>query len=218
VLVARGWEAGGNSGWVATMVLVPQVVDLAGDVPVLAGVGDGRGLAAALALGAQGVMVGTRFLASAEKSIDPRWKNRILASDATDVKVPNSELVMPPFTLDIPSGEPPAPMALRIRDWSRRSRRIVATTSCLSPANRLGWCTTSPRPPRSSRAWWPERGSRSTKPLPRWRPHRKDGARRAGSRRRRSPRRTRRRRRYGSTRRGSETRSGSAASPAARAG
>ena len=116
VLAAQGWEAGGNSGWVATMVLVPQVVDLAGDVPVLAagGVGDGRGLAAALALGAQGVMIGTRFLASAEMSIDPQWKNRILASDATDVvKVRNSELVMPPFTLELPSSEPPAPRALR---------------------------------------------------------------------------------------------------------
>ena len=142
VLAAQGWEAGGNSGWVATMVLVPQVVDLAGDVPVLAagGVGDGRGLAAALALGAQGVMIGTRFLASAEMAIDPQWKNRILASDATDVvKVRNSELVMPPFTLELPSSEPPAPRALRtplvdrlendprqwirqrsVRAWSRR--------------------------------------------------------------------------------------------------
>ena len=63
VLVAQGSEAGGNAGWVATMVLVPQVVDVAGDVPVLAagGVGDGRGLAAALTLGAQGVMVGRGF-------------------------------------------------------------------------------------------------------------------------------------------------------------
>jgi enoyl-[acyl-carrier protein] reductase II len=116
VLVAQGSEAGGNTGWVATMVLVPQVVDVAGAVPVLAagGVGDGRGLAAALTLGAQGVMVGTRFLASAEMAIDPRWKDRILASDGTDaVKVPNSKLVMPPFTIDLPPGEPPAPRVLR---------------------------------------------------------------------------------------------------------
>ena len=50
------------------MVLVPQVVDVAGDIPVVAagGIADGRGLAAALALGAQGVSMGTRFLASAE--------------------------------------------------------------------------------------------------------------------------------------------------------
>jgi enoyl-[acyl-carrier protein] reductase II len=54
VLVAQGWEAGGNAGWVGTLVLVPQVVDAAGEVPVLAagGIADGRGIAAALALGA----------------------------------------------------------------------------------------------------------------------------------------------------------------------
>jgi nitronate monooxygenase/enoyl-[acyl-carrier protein] reductase II len=115
VLVAQGWEAGGNAAWVGTMVLVPQVVDVAGDVPVLAagGIADGRGIAAALTLGAQGVMLGTRFLASVEMAIDQSWKERIVAADATDaVKVPRSEQVMPPFTLDLP-GEPPAPRALR---------------------------------------------------------------------------------------------------------
>jgi enoyl-[acyl-carrier protein] reductase II len=116
VLVAQGWEAGGNAGWVGTMVLLPQVVDAAGEVPVLAagGIADGRGIAAALALGAQGVVLGTRFLASAEMAIDQSWKNRIVAADATDtVKVPNSERVMPPYTLDLPGGTPPAPRALR---------------------------------------------------------------------------------------------------------
>jgi enoyl-[acyl-carrier protein] reductase II len=116
VLVAQGWEAGGHAGWVATMVLVPQVVDLAGDVPVLAagGIADGRGVAAALALGAQGVVVGTRFLASTEMGIDRGWKERIVAADATDaVKVPSSERVLPPFTLELPPGPAPAPRALR---------------------------------------------------------------------------------------------------------
>jgi nitronate monooxygenase/enoyl-[acyl-carrier protein] reductase II len=116
VLVAQGWEAGGNAGWVSTLVLVPQLVDLAGGVPVLAagGIADGRGLAAALALGAQGAMVGTRFLASTEMQIDPAWKARIVEADATDaVKVPHSERVMPPFTIDLPPGRAPAPRALR---------------------------------------------------------------------------------------------------------
>jgi nitronate monooxygenase/enoyl-[acyl-carrier protein] reductase II len=116
VLVAQGWEAGGNSGWVGTMVLVPQIVDAAGDVPVLAagGIADGRGLAAALALGAQGAVLGTRFLATREMRIDPAWKERILAAEATDaVKVSNSERVLPPFTLELPPGPPPAPRALR---------------------------------------------------------------------------------------------------------
>jgi enoyl-[acyl-carrier protein] reductase II len=116
VLVAQGWEAGGNAGWVSTMVLVPQLVDAAGDVPVLAagGIADGRGIAAALALGAQGVVLGTRFLASVEMTIDSSWKDRIVAADATDaVKVPHSERVLPPFTLDLPPGPAPAPRALR---------------------------------------------------------------------------------------------------------
>jgi nitronate monooxygenase/enoyl-[acyl-carrier protein] reductase II len=116
VLVAQGWEAGGNAGWVSTLVLVPQVIDAVGDLPVLAagGIGDGRGIAAALALGAQGAVLGTRFLASTEMRIAAEWKERILEADATDaVKVLHSERVLPPFTLDLPPGEPPAPRALR---------------------------------------------------------------------------------------------------------
>jgi enoyl-[acyl-carrier protein] reductase II len=86
VLVAQGGEAGGHSGAVGTMVLVPQVVDVAGRIPVAAagGIADGRGLAAALALGAQGVVMGTRFLASTEMAISAAWKRMILEADATD--------------------------------------------------------------------------------------------------------------------------------------
>ena len=115
VLVAQGTEAGGNAGWVTTMVLVPAVVDVAGDVPVVAagGIADGRGVAAAIALGAQGVSLGTRFLATTEMTIDPAWKDRIVAASALDaVKVPHSERVMPPFTLP-QVGAPFAPRALR---------------------------------------------------------------------------------------------------------
>src|ERR1017187_5716490 len=69
LVVAQGTEAGGHTGTVATMPLVPQVVDAVGDkVPVVAagGIFDGRGLAAALALGADGVWIGTRFIATPE--------------------------------------------------------------------------------------------------------------------------------------------------------
>jgi enoyl-[acyl-carrier protein] reductase II len=96
-------------------VLVPAVVDVAGDVPVVAagGIADGRGIAAAFALGAQGVSLGTRFLATSEMTIDPAWKDRIVAAGALDaVKVPNSDRVMPPFTLP-QLGVPFAPRALR---------------------------------------------------------------------------------------------------------
>jgi len=112
VIVAQGGEAGGNGGWVSTMVLVPQVVDIAGDIPVIAagGIADGRGLAAALALGAQGVNLGTRFLATTEMNVADAWKQRIVAADALDaVKVANSARVMPPFNRP---GGPAEPRAL----------------------------------------------------------------------------------------------------------
>jgi enoyl-[acyl-carrier protein] reductase II len=113
VIVAQGGEAGGHGGSISTMVLVPQVVDVAGDVPVVAagGIADGRGLAAALALGAQGVSMGTRFLASEELGIADAWKRRIVEADAADaVKVVNSERVLPPFSRP---GSQVEPRALR---------------------------------------------------------------------------------------------------------
>jgi NAD(P)H-dependent flavin oxidoreductase YrpB (nitropropane dioxygenase family) len=68
VIVAQGTEGGGHVGMMSTLPLVPMVVDIVGDVPVLAagGIADGRGLAAALMLGAQGALIGTRFLATPE--------------------------------------------------------------------------------------------------------------------------------------------------------
>ena len=71
-IIAQGGEAGGHTGSVATTVLVPQVVDaVAGRVPVVAagGIFDGRGLAAALSMGAAGVWIGTRFLMTPEAHI-----------------------------------------------------------------------------------------------------------------------------------------------------
>jgi enoyl-[acyl-carrier protein] reductase II len=115
ILIAQGTEAGGNAGWVTTLVLVPSVVDVAGDTPVVAagGIADGRGIAAALALGAQGASLGTRFLATDEMTVDSRWKERIVAASALDaVKVAHAERVMPPFTLP-QRGIPFAPRCLR---------------------------------------------------------------------------------------------------------
>lgn len=87
VIVAQGWEAGGHvRGMVATMPLVPAVVDQVGDVPVVAagGIADGRGLAAALALGAGAGWIGTRFLASEEATIHPDYRARVLEIAETD--------------------------------------------------------------------------------------------------------------------------------------
>ena len=78
-VIAEGMESGGHIGTETTMALVPQVVD-AVKVPVVAagGIADGRGMAAALALGADGVQVGTRFLASEEAPVHPNYKQAVL--------------------------------------------------------------------------------------------------------------------------------------------
>jgi NAD(P)H-dependent flavin oxidoreductase YrpB (nitropropane dioxygenase family) len=86
VVVAQGWEAGGHVwGDVATMALVPAVVDAVGETPVAAagGIADGRGLAAALALGASAGWLGTRFAASAEAQSHPRYRELLLAATET---------------------------------------------------------------------------------------------------------------------------------------
>ena len=86
-VVAQGGEAGGHvRGTVATMPLVPAVVDAVGPVPVVAagGIADGRGLAAALALGASGAWIGTRFLASNEVAIHPHYRERLLQATEDD--------------------------------------------------------------------------------------------------------------------------------------
>jgi len=83
LVVAQGTEAGGHTGQVATMPLVPQIVDAVGEsVPVVAagGIVDGRGLAAALALGADGVWVGTRFIATPEARAQAGYKDTLLAT------------------------------------------------------------------------------------------------------------------------------------------
>jgi enoyl-[acyl-carrier protein] reductase II len=90
LVVAQGTEAGGHTGTVATMPLVPQVVDAVGSqVPVVAagGIFDGRGLAAALALGADGVWIGTRFIATPEARAVPGYKDALIrtAEDGTVV-------------------------------------------------------------------------------------------------------------------------------------
>ncbi|HEY1861343.1 MAG TPA: nitronate monooxygenase [Gemmataceae bacterium] len=87
IIVAQGWEAGGHvRGTVATMPLIPAVVDAVSPVPVVAagGIADGRGLAAALALGAAGAWIGTRFLASHEAVIHPRYRDLLLQASEND--------------------------------------------------------------------------------------------------------------------------------------
>ncbi len=85
MIIAEGCEAGGHIGELTTMALLPQVVD-AVNIPVIAagGIGDKRGMAAALALGAKGFQVGTRFLVANECTVHENYKQKILASKDID--------------------------------------------------------------------------------------------------------------------------------------
>ena len=88
VVVAQGTEAGGHTGQVAGLALIPQIAD-AVEIPVLAAgaIVDGRGMAAALALGAQGIWMGTRFIASHEAHAAESYKKRITEIDADQTRV-----------------------------------------------------------------------------------------------------------------------------------
>ena len=87
-VIAEGCEAGGHIGKLTTMVLLPQVVD-AVNIPVIGagGIADGRGIAAAFALGASGIQVGTRFLVSEECQIHDNYKNAVIKSKDIDTVV-----------------------------------------------------------------------------------------------------------------------------------
>jgi enoyl-[acyl-carrier protein] reductase II len=122
-IVAQGSDAGGQ-GMVAaagTLTLVPQVVDVAGAIPVLAagGVADGRGLAAALAAGADGANVGTRFLASDEASAAPGWKQAIVEGESEAAV--RLEQWADLFPIEGAGNYPVVPRVLRT-DWVDRLR------------------------------------------------------------------------------------------------
>jgi NAD(P)H-dependent flavin oxidoreductase YrpB (nitropropane dioxygenase family) len=88
-VVAQGTEAGGHTGRIATLALIPQVIDAVAPTPVIAagGIADGRGLAAALAMGAIGVWCGTVFLVSDEANQPDTQKQRVLAATDEDTRV-----------------------------------------------------------------------------------------------------------------------------------
>jgi nitronate monooxygenase len=89
IVVAQGWEAGGHVwGHVATLPLVPAVVDAVAPVPVIAagGIGDGRGVAAVLVLGAQAAWLGTRFLLAEEMPVHEEYRRRLIAASETDAE------------------------------------------------------------------------------------------------------------------------------------
>jgi NAD(P)H-dependent flavin oxidoreductase YrpB (nitropropane dioxygenase family) len=142
IIIAQGSEGGGHVGWMASMPLLPMVVDAVAPIPVLAagGYADGRGLVAALALGAQGILLGTRFLATVESPLHPNFKQAIVDSDGHDTAL--SEIP------DIASGLvwPGAMIRSRRnrfierwtgREWALRRDRVKAAEG-LAAARRTG--------------------------------------------------------------------------------
>lgn len=124
-IIAQGSEAGGQGMplGVGAMALIPQVVDAVVPVPVLAagGVADGRGLAAALVLGAQGANVGTRFLASEEASAGESWKRAVLATESEDVvRFEVWKEIFPPAGEDAYETVPRVMRTPFVEEWQRR--------------------------------------------------------------------------------------------------
>ncbi len=102
-VVAEGGESGGHIGETNTMALIPQVVD-AVDIPVIAagGIADGRGYAAALMLGAEGIQMGTRFLVAKECNVHPNFKQKVLKAGDTSTMVSGRRLGHPVRALKTP--------------------------------------------------------------------------------------------------------------------
>jgi enoyl-[acyl-carrier protein] reductase II len=134
VIVAQGYEGGGHVGpSMSTMAMVPQAVDIVKPVPVLAagGIGDGRGLAAAIMLGAQGVLMGTRFLATVEAHSRGHSKDALLNSLG-------SQTVASKFHDDVMGILWPGSVVRAIRnpmldEWSRRPQEWQQAADDLRP-------------------------------------------------------------------------------------
>jgi NAD(P)H-dependent flavin oxidoreductase YrpB (nitropropane dioxygenase family) len=123
IIVAQGYEAGGHTGEIATMVLVPEVVDAVAPLPVLAagGIGSGRQITAALALGAQGVWMGSIWLTTEEAETHPVVKEKFLRAGSGDTVRSRSVTGKPARQLrsawtaawDDPANPEPLPMPLQ---------------------------------------------------------------------------------------------------------
>jgi len=130
-VVAQGTEAGGHTGAVAALALVPQTVD-AVRIPVLAAgsIVDGRGLAAALSLGAQGVWMGTRFIASEEARAARAYKQRIVAAGGADTVVTRCYSGKPMRVIRNPY----------VEEWDRRGAEIKPFPQQLVASGKAGTC------------------------------------------------------------------------------
>ena len=138
IVIAQGYEAGGHTGTVSTMVLVPEVVDAVGSVPVLAagGIGNGRQVTASLALGAQGVWCGSVWLTTEEAETHPVVKQKFLKAGSSDTVRSRSLTGKPARQLrsawteawEDPSNPDPLPMPLQPRLVREAQSRINRTS------------------------------------------------------------------------------------------
>jgi enoyl-[acyl-carrier protein] reductase II len=133
-VIAEGGESGGHVGELSTMPLVPQVCN-AVSIPVIAagGIGDGRGIAAALMLGAVGVQLGTRFLVAEETNIHDNYKEKIIKAKDIDTMLSGRSLGHPvrslktPFSKDFVKIETdPNALAAVIEEYGRGALRMAA--------------------------------------------------------------------------------------------
>jgi len=108
ILVAQGYDAGARTGTVGTFSLVPRIVDVAGDAPVVAagGVATGRHIAAALAMGAQGVRIGTAWLLCAEEHTAPEVAAKLMAAESADTVISRPTAARPSARSGLPGATP----------------------------------------------------------------------------------------------------------------
>jgi NAD(P)H-dependent flavin oxidoreductase YrpB (nitropropane dioxygenase family) len=152
IVVAAGTEAGGHCGEISTMVLVPEVVDAVAPAPVLAagGIGTGRQIAAALALGAQGVWTGSIWLTVEESDVDTPIKNKLFAATSRDTVRSRALSGKPARQLktawsdewDDENNPKPLPMPLHFMAMAEATTRIHRFAS--DPTSRAVELATSP--------------------------------------------------------------------------
>jgi NAD(P)H-dependent flavin oxidoreductase YrpB (nitropropane dioxygenase family) len=161
IIVAQGTEAGGHTGEISSMVLIPEIVDAVGGTPVLGagGIGTGRQVAAAMALGAQGAWTGSIWLTVAEADTDPRVVPKLLAATSRDTVRSRALTGKPARQLrtgwtdawDGPESPGPLPMPLQymlVAEAHRRIARSGRTELMGLPVGQIVGSMTTVRPVR----------------------------------------------------------------------
>lgn len=146
LISAQGTEAGGHTGYSGTLALVPAVVDVAGGIPVVAagGIGDGRGLAAVLLLGAEGAWIGTRFVASVEGSIASWVKEAVVRATTDDTVLTHAYDLT--FAAPFPSGIGDRVLQNTFTaTWHGRDEQVVVHRDALSAEVQAATVAADPR-------------------------------------------------------------------------